>query len=204
MALPSALPMHTLILATHNSGKLAELHPHLAPFFSTLKTAGALGLTPPAETGRDFTANARIKAEAVAAAAPQHYVLADDSGLCIEALGGKPGVDTADWARHDGHDDYAQAFARINADLGHNQNRAAEFICVLLLRTPQGQEHIFTGHSAGTLLTAPRGQGGFGYDPIFVPQGYSKTMAELSPAEKHALSHRGRALAKLIDWLQQQ
>lgn len=185
-----------LVLASHNAGKLREFGALLAPHGMELLSAGELGLAEPAETGTSFVENATIKALAAAGAAGLP-ALADDSGLAVAALGGAPGVYTADWAmRPDGTRDYAAAMARIAAEDASARRRCA-FIAVLVLAWPDGHTEAFEGRCEGHWVAPPRGTRGFGYDPMFVPDGAALTFGEMSPAEKARYSHRARAFAAL-------
>jgi XTP/dITP diphosphohydrolase len=181
-----------LVLATHNRGKLAEFAALLAPFGVKLEGAGALGLPEPDETAPDFAGNARLKAHA-AARASGLPALADDSGFAVRSLGGAPGVLSARWAGPGR--DFAAAMARVHAEAGAHPDRAAAFHCALVLAHPDGREAAFEGVVQGTWCWPPRGEGGFGYDPIFIPEGEHRTFAEMSPAAKEAVSHRARAVA---------
>ncbi|MBB3861065.1 XTP/dITP diphosphohydrolase [Novosphingobium hassiacum] len=195
-----------LVIATHNAGKLKEIQALLAPYGIECLSAGALGLPEPAETGTTFTENALIKARA-AAQASQIASLADDSGLCVDTLGGAPGVYTADWAEADVFEggprrDWYMAMGKVEgklAELGPDTPRHAHFACVLAIAWPDGQTAVYEGRASGTLTWPPRGTLGFGYDPVFVPAGYDRTFAELDPAEKHEISHRADAFAKLVE-----
>ncbi len=195
-----------LVIATHNAGKLKEIQALLAPYGIECLSAGALGLPEPAETGTTFVENALIKAQA-AAQASQIASLADDSGLCVDALGGAPGVYTADWAEADVFEggprrDWYMAMGKVEgklAELGPDTPRGAYFACVLAIAWPDGQTAVYEGRASGTLTWPPRGTLGFGYDPVFVPAGYDRTFAELDPAEKHEISHRADAFAKLVE-----
>lgn len=195
-----------LVIATHNAGKLKEIQALLAPYGIECLSAGALGLPEPAETGTTFTENALIKARA-AAQASQIPSLADDSGLCVDALGGAPGVYTADWAEADVFEggprrDWYMAMGKVEgklAELGPDTPRGAHFACVLAIAWPNGETAVYEGRAPGTLTWPPRGTLGFGYDPVFVPAGYDRTFAELDPAEKHEISHRADAFAKLVE-----
>lgn len=184
-----------LVIATHNAGKLREMAALLAPFGLDAVSAGDLGLPEPAETAPDFIGNARLKSHA--AAAHGLPALADDSGICVTALGGDPGIYSARWAeRPDGSGrDFGAAMARVQAELGDASDRSARFISVLCLALPDGTDAVFEGAIDGTLVWPPRGDNGFGYDPIFVPHG-DRTFGEMSPAEKDADSHRVRAFAR--------
>jgi XTP/dITP diphosphohydrolase len=190
-----------LVLASHNPGKLAELQELLAGQAVEVISGAALRLPEPVEDGRSFAANARIKAH-VAAAAAGLPALADDSGLVVAGLGGKPGVHSARWAGPEG--DFERAMARVRDALAARYgsfaaaDRRAAFVAALCLAWPDGQEELAHGRVAGELVDPPRGRGGFGYDPMFQPQGSSQTFAELPRAAKQAQSHRGRALRRLL------
>lgn len=184
-----------LVLASHNAGKLREFSALLAPHGLELISAGTLGLPEPAETGTSFIENARIKALA-ATTATGWPALADDSGIEVAALGGAPGVYTADWAmRPDGTRDYAAAMARIAAEDGSARRRCA-FVATLLLAWPDGHSEAFEGRVEGH-WTTPRGANGFGYDPMFIPDGEALTFGEMTPEQKARHSHRARAFAAL-------
>jgi XTP/dITP diphosphohydrolase len=194
-----------LVIATHNAGKLREIRALLAPYGMDCVSAGDLGLPEPDETGTTFVENALIKAQAAAQAAGLP-ALADDSGLSVAALGGAPGVYTADWAEAGPREggpgrDWYMAMGKVEgklAEQGPETPRDAWFSCVLALAWPDGAHVAYEGRIDGTLTWPPRGTMGFGYDPVFVPQGDTRTFAELDPAEKHAISHRARAFAKLV------
>ena len=194
-----------LVIATHNAGKLREIRALLAPFGMECLSAGELGLPEPAETGTTFVENALIKAHA-AASASGLPALADDSGLSVAALGGAPGVYTADWAEKQPYEggpgrDWYMAMGKVEgklAELGPDAHRDAWFSCVLAIAWPDGAQAVYEGRVDGTLVWPPRGQLGFGYDPVFVPTGHAQTFAEIDPAEKHAISHRADAFAKLV------
>lgn len=194
-----------LVIATHNAGKLREIQALLAPFGLECLSAGALGLPEPDETGTTFVENALIKAHS-AAQASQIPSLADDSGLCVTALGGAPGVYTADWAEADVFEggpgrDWYMAMGKVEgklAELGPDTPRDCWFSCVLAIAWPDGETAVYEGRAHGTLTWPPRGTMGFGYDPVFVPTGDTRTFAELDPDEKHAISHRADAFAKLV------
>ena len=194
-----------LAIATHNAGKLKEIAALLAPYGMDCISAGALGLPEPAETGTTFTENALLKARA-AAEASQLPALADDSGLCVAALAGRPGVYTADWAERQWFEgevgrDWYMAMGKVEGLLceqGADVDRSAHFACVLALAWPDGTSAVYEGRAQGTLTWPPRGTLGFGYDPVFVPTGSALTFAELDPAEKHRISHRADAFAKLV------
>lgn len=190
------LPAGRLVVASHNAGKLREFAGLLAPHGMELVSAGDLGLPEPAETGNSFVENAAIKALA-AAQATGLPALADDSGLAVAALGGAPGVYTADWAtRPDGMRDYAAAMARIAA-LDNSARRRCAFIAVLVLAWPDGHTQAFEGRCEGHWVNPPRGGHGFGYDPMFIPDGDALTFGEMTAAEKARHSHRALAFAAL-------
>jgi XTP/dITP diphosphohydrolase len=184
-----------LVLASHNRGKLAEMADLMRPFGIELVSAGELGLPEPEETAPDFYGNARLKAWAAAAGSGLPS-LADDSGFCVAALGGAPGVFSARWAGPE--KDFAEAMSRVNRErAGHVQTRAW-FVCVLSLAWPDGHHASFFGRVEGSIAWPPRGTLGFGYDPMFVPLGAELTYGELHPADKHASSHRARAMAQFV------
>jgi len=195
----------TLVIATHNAGKLKEIGALLEPYGVKCISAGSLGLPEPAETGTTFVQNALIKARA-AAEASGLAALADDSGLSVAALDGRPGVYTADWAERqwfegDPGRDWYMAMGKVEGLLqakGPETPRDAWFSCVLALAWPDGDTEVYEGRADGTLTWPPRGTMGFGYDPVFVPQGREMTFAELDPGEKHRISHRADAFAKLV------
>lgn len=182
------------MLATHNPGKVREIAALLAPYDVEIVSAGDLGLPEPEETGATFEENAKLKAVA-AAQASGLAALADDSGLSVNALNGEPGIYSARWAGP--NKDFTVAMKRVQDELGDNPDRSAAFVCALALAWPDGHTECFEGRIDGTLVWPPRGGRGFGYDPIFVAAGDSRTFAEIDPAEKHAISHRARAFAKL-------
>ena len=183
-----------LVLATHNRGKLREIAALVEPFGIGIVSAGELGLPEPEETAADFAGNARLKATASAQAA-QLPALADDSGFCVAALNGAPGVLSARWAGLD--KDFEGAMQRINEQRSGVADERAWFVCVLSLAWPDGVSASFMGRVDGTVAWPPRGTLGFGYDPMFIPLGASQTYGEMAPAEKHADSHRARAMAQL-------
>ncbi len=195
----------SLVIATHNAGKLKEISALLEPYGMTCLSAGSLGLPEPAETGTTFAHNALLKARS-AAEASGLAALADDSGLSVAALDGRPGVYTADWAERQWFEgepgrDWFMAMGKVEGMLqerGPEIDRAASFHCVLALAWPGGEEAVYEGRCEGALTWPPRGTRGFGYDPVFVPNGSAQTFAEIDPAEKHAMSHRADAFAKLV------
>lgn len=186
-----------IVIATHNPGKLREMTALLAPYGIATVGAGELGLPEPQETEETFLGNARIKALAAARAAGLP-ALADDSGFSVAALGGAPGVRTADWAmRPDGTRDYAAAMRKVMEAAAEFEDRTAWFTCALVLAWPDGRIRGFEGHVMGRWVWPPRGLHGFGFDPMFVPDGHEETFGEMDPAEKHRISHRARAFALL-------
>lgn len=199
------LGSETLVIATHNAGKLKEISALLAPYGVSCISAGSLGLPEPAETGKTFVENALIKARAAAESAGLP-ALADDSGLSLAALGGRPGVYTADWAERQHFEgppgrDWYMAMGKVEGLLceqGPKVDRSCWFSCVLAIAWPDGESMVYEGRVDGTYTWPPRGALGFGYDPVFVPNGRSETFAELDPEEKHRISHRADAFAKLV------
>jgi len=186
-----------IVIATHNPGKLREVAALLAPHGIETVGAAALGLPEPEETEESFIGNAAIKARA-AARASGLPALADDSGFSVAALGGAPGVRTADWAtRPDGSRDYAEAMRKVMDAAQEFEDRTAWFSCALVLAWPDGHLEAFEGRVVGRWVWPPRGAHGFGYDPMFVPDGRDETFGEMDPAEKHRISHRARAFALL-------
>jgi XTP/dITP diphosphohydrolase len=185
-----------LVLASHNAGKVAECAALLEPYGISVVSVSALGLPEPAETEESFLGNARIKALA-AAHASGHVALADDSGFSVVALEGAPGVHTADWAETPQGRDYARAMAKVEHLARHDPNRRAWFSCALVLAWPDGHTEGFLGEAHGHWVWPPRGTKGFGYDPMFVPEGGTLTFAEMEPAAKHAISHRAAAFHQL-------
>ncbi len=187
-----------LVLATHNKGKLAEIDAMLRPFALTVVSARELGLPEPVEDAPDFAGNARLKALA-AAEASGRPALSDDSGFCVAALDGAPGVLSARWGGPGR--DFAGAMARVHKDMTESGtgDARARFVCVLCLAWPDGHTELFEGRVDGTAVWPPRGTHGFGYDPMFVPEDESRTFGEMTPAEKHTRNHRARAFARLLD-----
>lgn len=182
-----------LVVATHNKGKLAEMADLLRPYGLDCVSAGSLGVAEPDETGTTFEANAALKARHTATAT-RLPALADDSGICVTALDGDPGVFTANWAGP--KRDFARAMRMVEAALDGAKDRTAKFVSVLALAWPDGDVELFRGEVEGTLVWPPRGTRGFGYDPVFVPAGHSVTFGEMDPALKHTMSHRAVAFAK--------
>lgn len=195
-----------LVIATHNEGKLREIAALLGPYGIDPVSAGSLGLPEPVEDGETFRQNARIKAHAAARESGM-VALADDSGLEVAALAGKPGVYTADWAQRQAFEgppgrDWYLAMGKVEGLLaaqGEGVDRSAQFVCTLAIAWPDGAEVLFEGRVSGELVWPPRGDRGFGYDPVFRPDGERETFGEMDPARKHAISHRAAAFAKLVD-----
>ena len=190
-----------LVVASHNPGKVREIRDLLSPFKIEAIAAADLSLPEPAETGDTFAANAKLKAVA-AATASGLPALADDSGLAVDVLGGAPGILSARWAGPE--KDFSKAMERVEMELraqaaGGRTTRRARFVCALCLAWPDGRAEIFQGEVVGALIWPPRGKVGFGYDPVFVPDGHAQTFGEMEPERKHALSHRARAFEKLVD-----
>jgi len=187
-----------LVIASHNEGKVRELGELFAPFGIECISARSLDLPEPAETGDTFAANALIKARA-AASGSKLMALADDSGLEVDALGGAPGIHSARWGGPE--KDFSLAMARVHEELeatGGAYTRA-NFTCALALAAPNGEAAAFTGKVFGSIAWTPRGERGFGYDPIFVPDGYTETFGEMDTQLKNELSHRMRAFEQLMD-----
>jgi len=187
----------TLVVASHNQGKVREIREMLAPWHLHVVGANELGLDEPEETEATFAGNAALKARA-AAEATHHPALADDSGLAVSALGGAPGIYSARWAGPE--KDFAIAMKRVEQELRERKttDTSAKFVCVLALAAPHEGVEIFEGEVHGHLVFPPRGNYGFGYDPIFVADGMAKTFGEIEPATKHGMSHRARAFEKLV------
>lgn len=183
-----------LVIASHNQGKLREIADLLRPYNVGIVSAGDLGLPEPEETGLTFAENAILKARA--ATATGLPALADDSGLVVPALGGEPGIHSARWAGPDR--DFRRAMEKVEAALVNIADRHAYFICTLCLAKPDGTVLTFEGRVEGQLVWPPRGAHGFGYDPMFQPEGYDLTFGEMDPTEKHRISHRAQAFAAFV------
>ena len=206
------LDTKTIVVASHNAGKIREIEDLIGPFGFSAKSAAELKFDEPDETGTTFEENAAIKALASAKASGLP-ALSDDSGLVIDALDGAPGVYTANWAeKEDGTRDFAMAMEKVEkalADKGATEakDRTARFVSVLCLAWPDGHTELFRGEVEGTVVWPPRGDKGFGYDPVFQPEGYETTFGEMSAEEKHgwkpgdaeALSHRARAFKIFVE-----
>ncbi len=184
-----------LVIATHNRGKLAEMEALLSPYGVDAVSAGALNLPEPEETGASFEENAELKARA-ATAASGLPALADDSGLVVPALNGAPGIYSARWAGE--AKDFAPAMARVERELDGKADRRAYFVAVLALSWPDGHLETFRGEAHGSVVFPPRGTRGFGYDPIFLPEGQRETFGELDPAVRQRVSHRTMAFRALV------
>lgn len=196
---PRRLAPGRLVIASHNAGKVREIDDLIRPFGLEAVSAGALGLPEPEETGTTFLANARLKAHA-AATASGLPALADDSGLAVDALDGAPGLYSARWAGP--ARDFAIAMARVWSELEARnapEPRTAHFVCALALAWPDGHDEAFEGRVDGRIVWPPRGTAGFGYDPVFEPVGHALTFGQMDPDAKHAMSHRARAFARLVD-----
>lgn len=183
----------TLVLATHNKGKVAEMSDMLAPYSVGVRSAADYNLVSPEETEDNFIGNALIKARYVCQATGE-AALADDSGLCVSALSGQPGVYSADWAGPD--KDFGMAMERVHREMGDASDKGAYFVSVFALVLPTGEEHIFEGRCEGEIVWPPRGEGGFGYDPMFVPNGEVRSFGEMTLQEKKNYSHRAKAFAQ--------
>jgi len=195
---PRKLAPGRLVIASHNAGKVREINALVAPYGIEAISADTLGLPVPVEDEKTFLGNAAIKARA-AATASGLPALADDSGMEVAALDGRPGVHTADWAETPDGRDFYVAMERVWRELEESgsTDHSARFVCCLCLAWPDGHTESFLGKVEGSLDFPPRGEMGSGFDPIFVPAGYLKTFAELDPDTKHAISHRADAFAKL-------
>ncbi|MEZ2130941.1 MULTISPECIES: RdgB/HAM1 family non-canonical purine NTP pyrophosphatase [unclassified Sinorhizobium] len=206
------LDTRTIVVASHNAGKIREIQELIGPLGFTAKSAAELNFIEPDETGTSFEENATIKALASAKAAGMP-ALSDDSGIVVDALGGAPGVYTANWAdKPDGTRDFAMAMEKVEKALQEAgatkpESRSARFVSVLCLAWPDGHTELFRGQVEGTVVWPPRGTQGFGYDPVFQPLGYDVTFGEMSSEEKHgwnigkpqALSHRARAFKLFVE-----
>ncbi len=196
--MPRRLTEKRLIVASHNPGKVGEIADLVAPFGLEAVPASTLGLAEPEETETTFVGNALIKAHAAAQAAGTP-ALSDDSGLCVDALNGEPGVYSARWAGP--RKDFRDAMQLVHDRLRESgaKDRTAHFVCALAIAWPDGHAETFEGRVSGSLIWPPRGTLGFGYDPMFVPEGHSITFGEMQPSQKHAMSHRARAFAKFVE-----
>lgn len=195
MTAPRRFSGDTLVIASHNAGKIREIADLLRPYVANFRSAGELGLPEPEETGTSFVANAELKARAAAAAG--HVALADDSGLVVPALNGDPGIYSARWAGPE--KDFAMAMRKVEEGLAGKTDRTAYFVCALSMAWPDGHVETVEGRCYGTLVWPPQGEKGFGYDPMFRPDGYSATFGEMDPSRKHEMSHRADAFEQLVE-----
>ncbi len=189
-----------LVIASHNKGKLVEIAALLAPFGIEVSSASDHGLDEPAETEDNFAGNARIKAH-YAAKQSGLPALSDDSGIIVDALDGAPGVYTADWAETPNGRDFTMAMTKVWTKLDERraaEPRIASFNCTLCVAWPDGHDELFEGTVSGRLVWPMRGGNGFGFDPMFLPDGKSETFGEMPPEDKHAISHRADAFRKLV------
>lgn len=188
-----------IVVATHNKGKLRELRSYLEPLGITLKSADDFNLPEPAETETTYVGNAALKARAAAEACGQ-ICLADDSGLAVDALDGDPGIYSARWAEDaEGNRDFLRAMALIHQKLGTTKNRKAKFVCSIALCWPDGHVETVEGYAHGQVIWPPRGPDGFGYDPMFLPDGHDQTFGEMDAQQKGQISHRRNAIEKILD-----
>lgn len=189
-----------LVIASHNAGKVREIGELMRPFGVAVFSAGDLDLAEPEETEDTFAGNARIKAH-FAARQSGLPALSDDSGIQVDALGGAPGVHTADWAETGNGRDFAMAMTKVWTLLEEKnaaRPRTARFCCTLCLAWPDGHDELFEGSVEGQVVWPMRGTRGFGFDPVFLPDGETETFGEMDPAKKHGMSHRADAFAKLV------
>ncbi len=189
-----------LVIASHNAGKVREIGELMRPFGVAVFSAGDLDLAEPEETEDTFAGNARIKAH-FAARHSGLPALSDDSGIQVDALGGAPGVHTADWAETGNGRDFAMAMTKVWTLLEEKnaaRPRTARFCCTLCLAWPDGHDELFEGSVEGQVVWPMRGTRGFGFDPVFLPDGETETFGEMDPAKKHGMSHRADAFAKLV------
>jgi XTP/dITP diphosphohydrolase len=193
--MPRRFTEQKLVLASHNKGKAKEIAELLEPFDIEVISAASLGLPEPEETEDSFIGNAKLKALA-ATRASKLPALADDSGICVDSLGGAPGIFSARWAGPT--KDFGDAMARVLKGIA-GKPRGAHFVAALALAWPDDHCEVFEGKVFGTLAEAPRGTRGFGYDPIFIPEGHTNTFGEMDPAKKHAMSHRAVAFRMLVE-----
>jgi len=190
-----------LVVASHNAGKIREIGKLLEPFGINVKSAGDLGFDEPDETEDTFAGNARIKAH-FAAKSSGLPALSDDSGIMVEALDGDPGVYTADWAETDNGRDFVMAMTKVQTLLDEKNAaypRKAAFVCTLCIAWPDGHDEVFEGRAEGQVVWPMSGDNGFGFDPVFQPQGHAVTFAEMLPEEKAPLTHRSAAFKLLVD-----
>lgn len=193
--------MNEIIFASHNKGKIEEIRQLLTPLGINVLSSDDIDLPDVEETGTTFEENAALKALEIAKL-KNVPCLADDSGLCVDALDGRPGVYSARYAPNR---DFKKAMRMLLAEMleTHSANRHAHFSCMLVLGYPNGSYKAFEGRVDGNIAFEPRGESGFGFDPVFVPEGYDKTFAELGGEVKNKISHRGRALAKFVEFMKE-
>ena len=189
-------PLSRLVVATHNPGKLKEFRALLCPYFGEITSAGELGIPAPDETEDTFVANAVLKAKAVSEASGC-VALSDDGGLCVSAMNGRPGVHSARLVLESGG--LEKAMDRIQQEIGESPDRSAYFISVLAVYHPSGAFKTVEGRVYGSIAKEQKGSNGHGYDPIFIPDGYTQTFAELSQDVKNSISHRGKAVSSLLE-----
>lgn len=194
-AAPRRFTGDTLVIASHNKGKIREIADLLGPYASNFPSAGELGLPEPEETGMTFIANAELKA--LAAAGAGHVALADDSGLVVPGLGGDPGIYSARWAGPE--KDFDLAMRKVEDGLAGKPDRSAYFVCALSIAWPDGHVETVEGRCHGTLVWPPRGPNGFGYDAMFLPDGHDLTFGEMDQQAKHEMSHRAHAFRQLVE-----
>jgi XTP/dITP diphosphohydrolase len=190
--------MKEILIATHNKGKIREFTQMLEPHGFKVRSAADFDLPEPEETGATFEENALLKAKA-AMEATGLPALADDSGLSVDALDGAPGIYSGRWAEKNGTRDFQYAMQRVQDELGDTSNRTARFVAVLALSRPNIDPLFYRGEAVGTLIWPPRGEQGFGYDPMFQPNDETRTFAEMNAEEKHSLSHRAKALKLFLN-----
>ena len=190
--------MKEILIATHNKGKIREFTQMLEPQGFKVRSAADFDLPEPEETGSTFEENALLKAKA-AMEATGLPALADDSGLSVDALDGAPGIYSGRWAEQNGTRDFQFAMQRVQDELAEASDRTARFVAVLALSRPNIDPLFYRGEAVGTLIWPPRGEHGFGYDPMFQPHDETRTFAEMSAEEKHSLSHRAKALKLFLN-----
>ena len=199
MTAPRKFDGNRLVVATHNKNKLVELEKYLAPLGIKLVSAGNLNLPEPEETETTFVGNAVLKARAAMEASGE-VCLADDSGLAVSALDGAPGIYSARWSEDEnGERVWMRGMTRIQEGLGDNPDRSAKFVCAIAMCWPDGHVETVEGYAYGDIVWPPRGENGFGYDPVFLPKGQDKTFGEISADEKRKLSHRSQAIEMIMD-----
>lgn len=193
------MKLEEIVFASHNSGKIKEMKELLAPYSIKVKSALDMDLPDVEETGKTFEENSLLKSQTIAKLVNKPC-LADDSGLCVDALDGAPGVYSARYAPNR---DFNKGMEKLLAEMDKspNKSRKAHFSCVISLAWPDGQYKVFDGRVDGQIALQKMGNGGFGYDPLFVPEGFDCSFAQMGQEEKNKISHRGRAVEKLKDFL---